>query len=204
MYGGFFSNFDHVKLTPYFMRTFLKIVVVLALILGVAFLWFRSSNLKKSPPDTAYIKTDSLYVKVFYCRPYAKNRVIFGDASQNPLLPYGQYWRLGANEATKIVVNRDVVFGDDLLPKGEYILYAYPGSEEFEIVVNSEVGRWGYFDADKTKDLFSTYARANKSDKFFEQFTIEFTQMPDGALMEFMWTDLKWTIPIQYRALNEE
>lgn len=177
---------------------FIKRLILFLIIAGVGIAFYMSNDSRKSPQSDAYIKTDTLYVKVFYCRPYAKNRVIFGSEDANPLQAYGKYWRLGANESTRITVSRSVIFGDELLPAGEYSMYAIPGAEEFKIVLNSEVGKWGYFEPEKSNDILSIHVPVEKSKSYKEQFTIEFTQIPGGALMEFSWTDIEFSVPIHY------
>ena len=82
--------------------------VILALILCfLGFNWYQ--NRSKSPFEVAVLQQPSLQIE--YCRPYKKGRLIFGPAEENPLLPYGRYWRLGANKATKLVLETDVDFG---------------------------------------------------------------------------------------------
>ncbi|MEJ0056894.1 MAG: DUF2911 domain-containing protein [Bacteroidota bacterium] len=56
---------------------------------------------KKSPIKTETYSDQGLDIKVVYCQPYKKGRVIFGEERDGALQPYGKYWRLGANAATQ-------------------------------------------------------------------------------------------------------
>src|SRR5689334_13928639 len=79
---------------------------------------------KKSPKATAEFSQGGLDVKVAYCRPFKKNRVIFGEKSAGALVPNGEYWRLGANAATEITFAKNVLFGGKPVNAGSYRMYA--------------------------------------------------------------------------------
>lgn len=50
-----------------------------------------------SPPCTLKQRVGLTDIEIVYSRPGVKNRTIFGG-----IVPYGQVWRTGANQATKI------------------------------------------------------------------------------------------------------
>ncbi|HSP40567.1 MAG TPA: DUF2911 domain-containing protein, partial [Gillisia sp.] len=82
-------------------KTGLKIAgAVIVLVLGVLF-FQRNFTKAHSPEDLVLYEEDSLELEVFYNRPYKKERVIFGE-----LVPYGEVWRTGANEATTFATNK--------------------------------------------------------------------------------------------------
>ncbi|MDF1518332.1 MAG: DUF2911 domain-containing protein, partial [Lutibacter sp.] len=54
-------------------------------------------------------------VTVEYSRPSMRGRTIFGD-----LVPFGEIWRTGANENTKITFSNDVTIDGKELKKGTY------------------------------------------------------------------------------------
>jgi hypothetical protein len=59
------------------------------------------------------------------------------------LVPFGEPWRIGANEATAIYLPVASSIGSANLPKGWYSLYAVPGAQEWKVVVNGVAQRWG-------------------------------------------------------------
>ena len=96
------------------------------LILGVALVvviaglfWLNSRGRTLSPSGSANITDEDLTVTIKYSRPSMRGRVVFGPEGSDALLPYGKYWRLGANEPTTIEFNRDVTFGGRSVPKGK-------------------------------------------------------------------------------------
>lgn len=178
-------------------KTGLKIGgVVLLLVLVVLFLQ-RYSTKAHSPEDVVLYEEDSLELEVFYNRPYKKERVIFGE-----LVPYGEVWRTGANEATTFTTNQDLIVDGSLLPAGKYTLWTIPGEESWKVIFNSKMYPWG-IDLDKkpfrqpeydalvlevpTKDLNDTV----------EQFSIYFERANDLIFLNLAWDDTKVTIPIQ-------
>src|SRR5438045_2445608 len=114
------------------------VVVIVAAGLGYIALTTKSH----SPAETKAFSYNGADVKVIYCRPYKKGRVIFGDASA--LQPYGKYWRLGANEATEITFSKNVNFAGKPIEAGTYRMYAVPGPASWQVSLNSELGKWGY------------------------------------------------------------
>ena len=67
-------------------------------------------------------------VEIYYSRPSAKERVIFGG-----LLPFNEFWRVGANLATKITFSGDVLVDGKVLKKGSYSLLAKPNSKTWKL-----------------------------------------------------------------------
>src|SRR5690349_8853960 len=114
------------------------LIVVIATVLAAAAWWFMRP---KSPSGKASISHNGLEVSISYSRPYKKGRVIFGDTASGALQPNGQYWRLGANAATEITFNKDVTFAGKPLKAGTYRIYAVPGQGNWEIILNSELGK---------------------------------------------------------------
>ena len=76
--------------------------------------------------------------KLCYGSPSANNRTVMGE-----LVPFGEPWRMGANEATALHLPFPAVVGDIHLAPGSYSLYAVPRMQEWEIVVNRSAERWG-------------------------------------------------------------
>ena len=99
--------------------------VILFFTLGVAsLLSAQVVTPKASPAAKLQQKVGLADIQIEYARPGAKGRVVFGD-----LIPYGQMWRLGANENTKITTSEALIFGKDTLAAGTYALFATPGSQ---------------------------------------------------------------------------
>lgn len=82
------------------------VTIIILVIAYYSYVFFYATR-QHSPEDTAIYQKADLDITLQYSRPYKKGRVIFAQ-SDEALQPYGKYWRLGANQATKLTVNRPV------------------------------------------------------------------------------------------------
>ncbi|GJM27832.1 MAG: hypothetical protein DHS20C17_04670 [Cyclobacteriaceae bacterium] len=170
-------------------------VAVLLFVLYVVYALFIATP--ASPPDTVVYSNQGLEISVDYSRPYKKNRLIFGDEADDALQPFGQYWRLGANAATEITVNQDVLFGGNPLNAGTYRMYAIPGPQAFKVTLNSEAGVFfGAAEPDPELDLFTVDAPVTMQDSETEQFTIDINESDNGARIDFIWDNFLFSVPI--------
>ena len=96
------------------MKNLLIIAGVLLLLMGGGYYAFRQYTKSFSPEAEAVFNRNRLKIQVDYCQPARKGRQIFGD-SLHALVPYDKVWRTGANEATRLTLNRDVVFAGKML-----------------------------------------------------------------------------------------
>jgi hypothetical protein len=90
-----------------------------------------------------HVKTDwavgEAAISITYGRPVLKGRVVGDDVE-----PMGDKpWRLGADEATTLVTDIDIMLGGTHVPAGEYTLFTQNMNDEFHLIVNSETGQWG-------------------------------------------------------------
>jgi hypothetical protein len=171
-------------------------ILVLIVILVAAGFFLNYRNRSLSPPGEVTATSGDLKVDVRYSRPSVRGRKIFGNENDEALLPYGKYWRLGANEATEIEFSKDVLFNGEPVKAGTYTIYAFPGTETFEIGLNKEVSRWGYSDPDYTQDLLRTKVPVEKTESPVEQFTVRLDETSAGVDVIFEWSDTRFRVPV--------
>jgi len=70
-------------------------------------------------------------ITVTYSRPVARGRQIFGA-----LVPYGQVWTPGADQATAVTFTRDVQINGHALSKGSYSLWTIPRADNWTVIFN--------------------------------------------------------------------
>ena len=92
-----------------------------------------------SPHVSVHWAVNDANITISYGRPYLKDRVV-GDSV--PPMP-DAVWRLGADEATTLTSDTDIMLGDSHIPAGEYTLWTAHMNDEFHLIVNSETGQWG-------------------------------------------------------------
>jgi hypothetical protein len=153
------------------------------------------------PIGLADYKQDSLYVKITYGRATMEHDMDkpFGD-----YVPYGELWRFGEDHATEIHTTQDIYFGKKVLPAGSYALFAVPDSMHWNIIVNKELGQWGTFKYDSTKNLFTHKFELLRSPKVIEKMTIYFDEYEGEVDLMVMWDRAVVRIPINNPAVLEE
>lgn len=150
-------------------------------------------DLDKSPMDVAsfpsnYKISDKL-IKVVYSRPQLKGR----ELSQ--LVPNGEVWRTGANEATEIILYKDVYFGKTKVKAGTYSLFTIPGDKEWTIILNSDTNIWGAYTYDASHDVARTKVAVKTGKKFLEAFSMAFEETGNGANLSMGWGNVVVEVP---------
>ena len=178
-------------------RIILLVFFSLIVVLIAAGAFLRMNTKKHSPQDEVTIENEDFTLNIVYCRPYKKGRVIFGTEEEGALQPYGVYWRMGANEATTIEVNAEVLFGGQKLEPGKYSMYAVPGEKKWKIGINSEEKRWGYSEPNYDEDVLNIEVPVSYSEEEIEQMTITLEPTEQGATMVLKWDTSVINIPVE-------
>jgi hypothetical protein len=131
------------------LKSFVTIAAIVASTLPLA-----AQQKRVSPHETVNGRIDGCMVTITYGRPYSKDpktgeaRKIWGS-----LVPYGKVWRLGADEATTLITQKPLVFGETTVPAGAYSLYLLPQEDgSAKLIINKEIGQWGTH-YDEAQDL---------------------------------------------------
>jgi hypothetical protein len=121
-----------------------------------------------SPVATASTTLDGKSISIKYNSPSMRGRKIMGG-----LVPYGQIWRTGANEATTLVTAANLKIGTLTVPAGTYTLFTLPSADTWLLVVSKQTGQWGLA-YDQSKDLGRTPMKAGTLSSPQEKMTISF------------------------------
>lgn len=92
-------------------------------------------------------EVNGIQIVIDYGRPNVNDREVWGG-----LVPFGQVWRTGANEATTIEFSEDVTIEGEALPAGKYGLFTIPGESEWTVIFNRVPNQWGAFRYDANED----------------------------------------------------
>jgi hypothetical protein len=120
-----------------------------------------------SPKAEAAGTIGSTKVKVVYSQPSARGRKIMGG-----LVPFGEVWRTGANEATIIEFDKPVKIEGKDLAAGKYALFTIPGENEWTVIFNKDIKQWGHYSYKQADDVLRVTAKPRKTDNLVETFTI--------------------------------
>ena len=147
---------------------------------------------KASPAAKIQQKVGLADIQIEYSRPGAKGRVIFGD-----LIPFGQMWRLGANENTKITTSEALIIGKDTLNAGTYALFAKPGPTNWELYFYADYSNWGLPEPwDPKKVVLQASAVVQKTQDFQENLAISLDALTNnGGTLLICWENTKVSLP---------
>ena len=134
---------------------------------------------------------DGKTITVDYSSPRAKGRKIFGG-----LVPYGEVWRAGANEATTFVTTTDLMVGGTHVPAGSYTIFAIPNKDKWTLVISKKTGEWGTAYPGPSEDLARVDMRASALPSAVENFTIAFDKTGGGCTLHMDWETTRASVEI--------
>jgi hypothetical protein len=147
-----------------------------------------------SPRDSVETRVDAATISVAYGRPAARGREIFGN-----VVPWDQVWRTGANQATVLRTDRDLLIGDTEVPAGAYALYTIPSAAGWQLIVNRNTGQWGT-QHDPDHDLARIPMQRQTLAEPVEQLTIAIEPSEgNGGTLRIAWDDTQASVPIRVR-----
>ena len=143
-----------------------------------------------SPRDSLQATFGGATVTVNYGRPAKRGRTVFGE-----LVPWNVVWRTGANQATHLRTDRDLMIGGAHVPAGSYTLFSLPTPEGWTLIINKQTGQWGT-QYDAAQDLARVPMRRETLSTPMEQFTIGIEPQGQGALLWLAWDDTRASVPV--------
>src|SRR5262249_36223835 len=146
-----------------------------------------------SPPAQAECKlAGGKTIHVDYSSPRAKGRKIFGG-----LVPYGQVWRAGANEATTFVTSGDLSAGGKEIPAGSYTIFAIPTASKWTLVISKTTGEWGTNYSGESNDLARVDMKSSSLSSPQENFTINLEGSGNSCTLSMEWEKTKASVDLK-------
>jgi hypothetical protein len=153
-----------------------------------------------SPHETVGKVIDGNRVMIVYGRPYTKDpktgqdRKIWGD-----LVPYGEVWRTGADEATLLITQKPIVIAGTTIPAGAYTLWTLPNQDgTAKLIINKQIGQWGVGPGsyDEKQDLARVDLKKEAVDTPVDQFTMAVSKDPSsGGVLSMVWEKTEFSVP---------
>jgi len=155
---------------------------------------------RPSPLGVVAITMHGQTAQICYSRPSANGREIMGA-----LVPMGEVWRLGANEATQLHLPFAAQIAGSEVPAGVYSFYAVPGENEWQFFLSSEYQRWGIpvGDAVRAAEVASFTRPVTHMDEMVEMFTLRYDshgEMMGHLVME--WEHTRIEIPFHMAGMG--
>jgi hypothetical protein len=177
------------------MRKLIATVSVFCLVL-VLFVFTSHARQDKSkrpsPPATATLDLGGgKSITIDYSSPRLKGRHVGGE-----IAPFGQVWRVGANEATTFVTTADVTVGGANVPAGNYTLFAIPNKDKWTLIISKKTGEWGTNYAGPSEDLARIEMKVSALPSSVENFTISFDKSASGGTLNLDWETTRASVAI--------
>ena len=177
-------------------RNFYKVILATMLLLNStgSVLAQRFDRIDKSPHDIVYCwngENEVPQIKVVYGRPDANDFQVFGTQ-----IPYGKIWRTGSNEATEITFYEEVLFGDQIVGVGTYVLYTIPNEDYWIVILNKNTDSFGAFFYNSEDDVVKLKV-VPKGGQMVKNFSIGFYTDKDHSEMILAWAKTRIQIPFK-------
>jgi hypothetical protein len=127
-------------------------------------------------------------IRIDYGQPHARGRRVFGV-----VVPWDSVWRTGANLATTLTTDVDVMIGDALVPRGTYTLFTIPSRRGSTLIVSRQTGQWGT-DYDARQDLVRVDLRTRTLSEPVESLTFYLVPANDRSprgVLRIVWGDVE-------------
>ena len=174
------------------MKTLVLISAVLLAVATLAPAQMKDKSKRPSPPANTECKfSNGKTVKIDYSSPRAKGRKIFGG-----LVPYGEVWRTGANEATTFVADTNVEVGGTSVPAGSYTIFTIPAADKWTLIINKKTGEWGIPYKYESDELAKVPMTVSKTSGPVEDFTIAFDQSGQKCALSMEWEDTRAEVDV--------
>jgi len=147
---------------------------------------------KPSPPASATCDLGGgKIIKTDYSSPRMKGRKIYGG-----LVPFGQVWRTGANEATTFVTSADVEVGGKTVPAGSYTIFTVPTADKWTLIINKKTGEWGIPYKYEGDELLRVDMNVSQLNAPVENFTIAYDKSAGGCTLRIDWETTRAAVNI--------
>jgi len=134
---------------------------------------------------------DGVHFTGHYGEPLKRGRTIFGE-----LLAYGEWWRTGANQATHLSFDGDIVVDGERIPAGDYTLSSIPEEDGGTLIINRRTGQGGQ-SYDESLDQARVRMRRGALDATVEALEIRAVPTEDGGRLELRWDRTVYWVPFQ-------
>src|SRR6202048_5092454 len=152
----------------------------------------QEGSKRPSPAAQAQCKfTDGKTIKSDYSSPRMKGRKIFGG-----LVPYGEVWRAGANDATTLVTDTNLNIGGKDVPAGSYTIFTVPNADKWTLIISKKTGEWGIPYPGEGDDFVRVDMRVSQLPSPVENFTIGFDQAGGTCVLHLDWEKTRAAVDI--------
>ena len=163
-----------------------KLQLLFIVLLTVTFV--NAQNKPASPAASVTGKINGATITINYSSPSVKERVIWGE-----LVPFNKIWRAGANAATTIEIDKDIVVEGQKLPAGKYSFFVIPNEKECVIIFNKVAKLSGTNNYNEKEDQLRVTVKQNLANSSTE--SLVYTINQNSIVLSWE----KWNIPFSVK-----
>ncbi len=168
-------------------------LIVVGLFVFIAIDAQQLTTPQPSPTQTLKQNFGLSSIELSYSRPSAKGRKIVGE-----VVPFGKVWRTGANNATTLTFNDEVIIGNKKIPAGKYGFVAIPDKDDWNLIITKQLDITSPDAYKQENDIVRLTAKSIKLPDHIETFTIQFANIkPNSCDLELAWENTAVRLPIQ-------
>jgi tetratricopeptide (TPR) repeat protein len=178
-----------------------KQLIAVLLFLAPLFPALAQLRLPQASPKAQVSQTIGLTdVTVVYHTPGVKGREVWGK-----MVPYGQVWRSGANEATLISFTDSVKVNGKSLPAGTYSLFTFPEAEnKWSVIFNKNTKLWGTEGYNPEEDVLRVPVNPEASPVLVESLQYSFSNIKTtSATLNLAWEKLVIPMTIEVEVFEK-
>jgi tetratricopeptide (TPR) repeat protein len=170
-----------------------KIFIALFVVLLTSQAYAQSLTVPEASPAAAVEQTVGItQLRVTYHRPAVAGRKVWGE-----VVPYGEIWRVGANENTTLSVSTPVKIGTKTLAAGTYGLHLLPTEKAWTLIVSNQNAAWGSYGYDAREDAVRVGVTPEQVDASQERLSFHFDDLSEaGVTLVMRWEKMKIVVPI--------
>jgi hypothetical protein len=172
------------------MKKIFFVLLIAAVCQSASFAQLRTP----APSPAQTIKQDFALssIELSYSRPGMKGRKVYGD-----LVPFGNVWRTGANQATTLTFGEEVTIGGTKIPAGKYGLLSIPEKANWTLIITRQTDVTSPSAYKKESDVVRVTAKTTSIPAKVETFTMQFANIkPNSCELQILWENTMVTLPI--------
>lgn len=166
-------------------KPFLNLILAIVLTCSAGAAQAQIAMPAASPAASVTQKIGLTDATVEYSRPSLKKRTVGKEVAT-----FGQLWRTGANNPTKLIFSDEVTIQGTKVPAGEYALLSIPGKDEWTVIINKNLKLSGNDDKNykQEEDVARFKVKPQQNPREIENFTILFSNLKNNSAdLELLW-----------------
>ncbi len=174
------------------MKKNLSFALLFAFVVVTSAFAQKDKSQRPSPPASASCDLGGgKTVTTDYSSPRMKGRKIYGE-----LVPFGEVWRTGANDATTLVTSAAINVGGTAVPAGSYTIFTVPAADKWTLIINKKTGEWGIPYKYESDELARVPMKVSKLDAPVENFTLAYDKTGSGCTLRMDWETTRASVDV--------